>query len=62
MLGLSLDWMTLEDFLPDHAEPELRRSAKASSFVAALELARIGKAELRQETVFGTLSLRQVVG
>ena len=58
MLGVALDWMELRDFLPPHAEPQLRRSALASSFVAALELARQGKAELRQDSVFGPLHLR----
>ena len=60
MLGVALDWMELRDFLPSHAEPRLRRSALASSFVAALELARQGKAELRQDTAFGPLHLRGV--
>jgi segregation and condensation protein A len=60
MLGVTLDWMELRDFLPVHAEPRLRRSALASSFVAALELARLGKAELRQEDAFGPLHLRRV--
>ena len=60
MLGVTLDWMELRDFLPPHAEPRLRRSALASSFVAALELARMGKAELAQEEVFGPLRLRRV--
>ena len=36
------------------------RSALASSFVAALELARLGRAEIRQEEVFGPLHLRRV--
>jgi segregation and condensation protein A len=58
MLGVSLDWMELRDFLPDHAEPQLRRSALASSFVAALELARLGKAEIAQEETFGPLRLK----
>ncbi len=58
MLGVSLDWMELRDFLPPHAEPRLKRSALASSFVAALELARLGKADLRQEDTFGPLHLR----
>lgn len=58
MLGVSLDWMELRDFLPPHAEPRLRRSALASSFVAALELARLGKAEMAQDEVFGPLRLR----
>lgn len=60
MLGVTLDWMELRDFLPPHADPRLRRSALASSFVAALELARLGKAELAQEDVFGPLRLRGV--
>ncbi|MEY4239781.1 MAG: hypothetical protein RL339_2382 [Pseudomonadota bacterium] len=60
MLGVNLDWMELRDFLPPHADPKLRRSAMASSFVAALELARLGKAELQQEQTFGPLLLRGV--
>ncbi len=62
MLGVTLDWMELRAFLPPHADPRLRRSALASSFVAALELARLGKAELRQDDVFGPLHLRRVKG
>lgn len=58
MLGVNLEWMDLTEFLPPHAEPRLRRSALASSFVAALELARLGKAELAQDQVFGPLRLR----
>ena len=65
MLGVTLDWMELQDFLPprlgdDWADMRLRRSALASSFVAVLELARLGKAELSQDSVFGPLHLRQV--
>ncbi|GAA4773422.1 segregation and condensation protein A [Novosphingobium ginsenosidimutans] len=60
MLGVNLDWMELRDFLPPHADPKLRRSAMASSFVAALELARLGKAELQQEQTFGPLMLRGI--
>ena len=60
MLGVRLDWMELREFLPAHAEPRLKRSALASSFVAALELARTGRAEIRQEEVFGPLHLRKV--
>ena len=57
MLGVTLEWIELRDFLPPHAEPRLRKSALASSFVAALELARLGKAELQQEETFGPLHL-----
>ena len=69
MLGLTLDWMELREFLPpalgaDSGGPwhdeRLRRSALASSFVAALELARMGRAELAQEHTFGPLRLRRL--
>jgi segregation and condensation protein A len=64
MLGVTLDWIELRDFLPppqegDWTEPRLRRSALASSFVAALELARLGKAEIAQDETFGPLRLRR---
>ncbi len=60
MLGVTLDWIELRQFLPPHAEPRLRKSALASSFVAALELARLGRAELAQDETFGPLRLRRV--
>ena len=65
MLGVSLDWMELHVFVPvshdgDWADVRLRRSALASSFVAALELARMGKAEIAQDEAFGPLRLRHM--
>lgn len=60
MLGVTLNWMRLEEFLPPHADPRLRRSAMASSFVAALELARMGKAEISQDESFGPMRLRRI--
>ncbi|HKR90749.1 ScpA family protein [Novosphingobium sp.] len=64
MLGVALDWMDLRDLLPPArdawTDPELRRSALASSFVAALELARTGRAELAQDETFGPLRLKAV--
>lgn len=64
MLGVSIDWMDLTDFLPPShdawANPQLRRSALASSFVAALELARTGKAQIAQDETFGPLRLKAV--
>ena len=58
LIGRALDWTTLEAFLPITADPAYRRSALASSFVAALELARQGKLELEQEAPFGDLMVR----
>ncbi|MBS7669186.1 segregation and condensation protein A [Croceicoccus gelatinilyticus] len=60
MLGVAIDWMELKQFLPPHADPKLKKSALASSFVAALELAKQGKAELAQEETFGPLRLRSM--
>lgn len=58
MLGQTVDWARIESFLPKIADPTLRRSALASSFVAALELAKQGKAELRQDEAFAPLFVR----
>ena len=62
MLGVSIDWVELTAFLPPAidawADPRLRRSALASSFVAALELARTGRAQLSQDETFGPLRLK----
>ncbi|OYX47513.1 MAG: segregation/condensation protein A [Sphingomonadales bacterium 32-64-22] len=60
MLGVTRDWLELRSMLPAHADPRLKRSALASSFVAALELARTGRAELRQEATFGPIHLRRM--
>ncbi|RSU51838.1 ScpA family protein [Sphingomonas sp. S-NIH.Pt15_0812] len=57
LLGVTLDWRALESFLPPSAGV-LRRSAIASSFLAALELARQGRIELRQAGPFAPLFLR----
>lgn len=66
MLGVAIDWMELRDFLPaahgSWESPQLRRSALASSLVAALELARTGKAELAQDETYGPLRLRALKG
>ena len=58
MLGMALDWTDLEAFLPTTEDPQLRRSALASSFVAALELARTGRLDLSQEEAFAPLRLK----
>ncbi|MEO9463621.1 MAG: ScpA family protein [Marinomonas sp.] len=60
MLGVTLEWMEIRVFLPPHAEPALRKSALASSFVAALELAKNGQAELAQEDCYGALRIRRL--
>lgn len=58
LIGIKLDWAELADFLPPDYDGPLRRSAIASSFVAALELARQGRVDLKQDAAFEPLYLR----
>jgi segregation and condensation protein A len=59
LLGVALDWTDLYALLPD-GDADFRRSATASSFVAALELARTGRLELQQEANFAPLYVRRM--
>ena len=58
MIGMAIDWTEISHFLPQSDDPAFRRSALASSFVAALELARRGRLDLRQEGPFEPLQVR----
>ena len=58
LIGTSVRWAEIRSFLPETPDPEYRRSALASSFVAALELARQGRLELEQESPFSPLYVR----
>jgi segregation and condensation protein A len=58
ILGLRVEWTRIEAFLPDTQDGEYRKSALASSFVAALELARRGRLEFDQDAPFGPLRVR----
>ena len=56
MLGHVPDWTVLERFLPDRAlDPLARRAATASTLLAGLELARDGRARIRQDQAFGPI-------
>jgi segregation and condensation protein A len=58
MIGLRMEWTALEALLPETQDAGFRRSALASSFVAALELARLGKVEIEQERTYAPLYVR----
>jgi segregation and condensation protein A len=62
LIGTALDWTDLQQFLPRSEDTRLARSALASGFVAALELARLGRAELSQDGAFTPLMLRHRAG
>ncbi|MGH6894836.1 MAG: segregation and condensation protein A [Dongiaceae bacterium] len=60
MLGHVPDWATLQSFLPPGLQRGLpRRAALAATFAASLELARIGRVELRQDRLFGPIYMRR---
>ena len=58
MIGTALDWTLLESFLPSTQDLQFRRSALASSFLAALELARRGKLDIQQDAPFAPIMLK----
>ena len=49
MIGMAIEWTFLESFLPASQDPQFRRSALASSFLAALEFARRGRLDIAQD-------------
>jgi segregation and condensation protein A len=62
LVGGLPDWATLQRFLPDGlTDPVERRAALASTLLAALETARGGGIELRQERAFGPILIRRAV-
>ncbi|MBW0144417.1 segregation and condensation protein A [Sphingomicrobium clamense] len=58
LLGTAIEWTTLEAFLPATDDPAFRKSCLASSFLAALELARQGRLELQQEEAFDDIRIK----
>jgi segregation and condensation protein A len=59
MLGNRPVWINLSHFLPSQAKAPLeRRAALASTLLAGLELARNGRADIRQDRQFGPILLR----
>src|SRR3954463_5102090 len=58
MIGQALDWTFLESFLPSTQDPQFRKSALASSFLAILELAKRGRLEFIQEEAFAPIQVK----
>jgi len=60
LMGMAMEWGQLASFLPEAwaNDPAKRRSAIASTFAAALELAKLGQLEIRQEKSFAPIYLR----
>jgi segregation and condensation protein A len=60
LLGIACDWAPLDQLLAEFlVEPELRKTALASSFTATLEMTREGALEIRQAKSFAPLMIRR---
>ncbi len=60
MMGMMFDWGRIDSFMPmDEMSPAMRRSAVASTFSAALVLAKDGLMEIRQSGAFGPVFVRR---
>ncbi len=60
MLGIMIDWGTIEAFLPDeYATPKERRTALASTFSPSLEFIRDGHLEVQQGKAFEPIFVRK---
>lgn len=60
LLGIACEWAPLDQILAEFlVEPEIRRTALASSFTATLEMTREGAVEIRQAKSFAPLLVRR---
>ncbi|ARE81812.1 Segregation and condensation protein A [Roseovarius sp. EC-HK134] len=61
LIGYAGTWTDILSYLPEGftTDPGRRRSATASTFAAALELVKEGRAEVRQAEVFAAIELRR---
>jgi segregation and condensation protein A len=60
LLGMACEWAPLNQLLAEFlVDPELRRTALASSFTATLEMTREGALEIRQSKSFAPLLVRR---
>jgi segregation and condensation protein A len=60
LIGVMDDWGVMDGWLEKYlSTPETRRSVRASSFTASLELVREGTIELRQEHAFDPIYVRR---
>jgi segregation and condensation protein A len=58
LAGVAVEWTVLDEYLRQWAEPQMRRTVRASAFSAALEMVREGHIDLRQDAAFAPLWIR----
>jgi segregation and condensation protein A len=60
LIGVSTDWGSIDQYLLEYlVEPVMRTTILASTFSAALEMAREGQVEIRQTEVFAPIFIRR---
>ena len=61
LIGFMGDWTDIASYLPDGwtVDPKKLRSATASTFAASLELAKEGKIEIWQDSIFSPIKIRK---
>jgi segregation and condensation protein A len=58
---MTSDWSVLDDYLIAFiADPSMRRTVRATSLSATLELVKVGRAEIRQERTFAPIEMRAI--
>jgi len=60
-VGMNMEWLTLDELLPDGADfdrPLPSKTIRASSLLAGLELAKEGKLEIKQSKAFAPIYMR----
>jgi segregation and condensation protein A len=56
LVGVALEWTVLDDFLTEYVvEPSMRRTVRASAFVATLEMVREGLLDMQQDRAFASI-------
>ncbi len=62
LIGQTQDWTDLDSWLIEYCvDPKMRRTARASSFSASLEMVREGQIEIRQERAFAPIYVRAAI-
>jgi segregation and condensation protein A len=60
LIGMSLEWCPLDQYLSEYlVEPSQRATVLASTFAATLELVREGQVEVNQHTAFAPIYVRK---
>ena len=59
LVGVITEWTTMDSYLTEYlTTPETRRTVRASTFSASLEMVREGKIEIRQDAPFANIWVR----